>query len=259
MRRPFVRWLRALREWRAGRAFFSQAEGPRFFGCFPTRQAALSAIRPPKAVGYDYPQVTELNFVRMCEVAPWDAPVIEALRQRLSTHRSILDLGGHLGTKFRAFRTALPDIDARRWTVWELPSMVVAGTKRAQEERLAALVFTSDLSTVSEDHDLVLASGLLQYLEGRLADVLRGLSALPRTLIINKLAVTDGNPYFMLENLGYSAVPYHVRRERDELDALGALGFRVVERWVIPELSHEVPFRPERGASASIGLVLERT
>lgn len=259
MRQRFLRWLRPFREWRASRAFFAQHDrGPRFFGCFATRQQAVAAIRAPKAAGYDHPEVTNLHFARMCEVAPWDAPVVAALRTRLATHRNILDLGGHLGTKFRAFRPLLPEIAHRQWTVWELPSMVTAGTQRAREELLDALAFTSDLSTVSADHDIVLASGILQYLEGCLADTIRDLEVLPRTLIVNKLAVTDRRPYFMLENLGHSAVPYHVRCESDVVAALEALGFAVVERWVVPELAHAVPLRPELGHSTSIGLVLER-
>jgi putative methyltransferase (TIGR04325 family) len=247
--------------WRRGRderRFFSRGPGPRFHGVYATRQDALAAIRPPKAAGYDHAEVTTLNFERMCRVALWDYPVLFALRRLLPHHAALLDAGGHMGTKYRAFVPLLPELAGKRWTVWDLPAMVAEGERRARGEGLVDLHFTSDLASVGRAHELLLGSGLLQYLELPFEALLATLPSLPRAIIVNKVAVHDGAGYFTLENLDHAAVPYQVRNEAQFLAPLLALGYRVTDRWEIPELSLRIPHHDALGATRSIGTVLER-
>ncbi len=253
-RTAHLHWQRA----RHARRFFSRGDGPRFCGVFSSHEQAVGAVRAPKETGYDHAEVTEVNFTRMCEVAPWDGPVLRWLEQLLPQHSAVLDAGGHMGTKFRAFRPHLPAMRGRRWTVWDVPHMVAAGAQRALVDGLSDLHFTNDLGSVDHEHDLWLTSGLLQYLDRPFPSLLSAVRHPPRTLILHKVAVTDHPSFFTLENLGYSAVPYHVRNEPAFAASLASLGYTVRDRWEIPELSHRIPHHPEVGATRSIGLVLER-
>lgn len=247
------KWRRA----RDARQFLSQGEGPRFFGVFHSRDDALRAIRSPKAVGYDHEEVTEVNFANMCRVADPDHPVMLWLKRALPTSGGVLDAGGHMGTKYRAFRPFLPELSHKPWTVWDVPAMVEAGARRAAADGLDGLRFTSTLATVGAEHDIWLASGLLQYLDLSFPELLASLPALPRTVILNKVAVTDEPSFFTLENLGFSAVPYHVRNESGFLAPLLQLGYRQLDRWENASLSHRIPHHPEVGPTRNIGLTLE--
>ncbi len=248
------RWGQA----RDGRSFFSHAPGPRFHGVFGSRDEALCAIRPPKSAGYDHAEVAEVNFAAMCQVALWDYPVILWLTRTLPHSRGVLDAGGHMGTKYRAFRPFLGDLSAVTWTVWDVPAMVEAGARRAATDGLGELRFTSTLDSIGAEHDLWLASGLLQYLDRPFADLLAAVPVLPRTIILNKVAVTDDRSFFTLENLGFSAVPYHVRNEAEFLAPLLELGYRQRDRWENASLSHRIPHYPRVGPTRNIGLVLTR-
>lgn len=227
----------------------------RFSGAYTSHAQALSSPAAGRLAGYDHDEVAEVSFEKMCQVMVWDYPVLFWLERLLPQIGCLVDAGGHMGTKFRAFRPLLPLDGEVNWIVYDLPAIVRAGRVRAARDGLNGLTFTDDLKTV-EGADLFLASGLLQYLDVPLSKLLQRLPSLPRHLIINKLAVREGETVVTLERIGMAMVPYQIRNRQNFMAELAGLGYRVVDSWSIPSLSHVIDTHPELGASQSMGLYL---
>ena len=130
--------------------------------------------------------------------------------------------------------------------------MIRAGRERARDEGLSGLSFVESLSD-APPAELVLASGLLQYLDVPFADLLGKLPRRPRHLVLNKVATREGQTVVTLERLGPSETPYQIRNRETFEASLRTLGYRIVDEWVIPEFSHIIPFHPSLGASTSRG------
>lgn len=225
---------------------------PRFSGAYASYQEAVASVRKDLLVGYDNDAVTEVAFDQMCRIALWDWPVLYWLK-RLEPISCVLDVGGHMGTKFRAFQNHLALREAgTRWIVYDVPAMVRAGRERAKRDGLTDLSFIDSLSEAPAA-DVLLASGLLQYLDVPFDELIGRLITRPRYLILNKVATREGASVFTLENFGCAKVPYMIRNRREFLSSLDALGYDVVDEWRIPELSHVITTHRHLGTSVSFG------
>ncbi len=123
--------------------------------------------------------------------------------------RHVVDLGGHLGVKYRVYRRLWSFPSDLRWTVCETSDVVRAARDLPPEDLLPGLTFTSDRASLA-DADILFASGVLQYLEEPLHSILAGLPRRPRHLVLNKVPLTDGPEIWTIQNVGAALVPYHV-------------------------------------------------
>ena len=240
-----------------GRLRLLRPDRCRFLGAYLSYEEAMEAAARRGAAGYDHEDVAEVSFDEMCEVAPWDYPVLFWMRRLSDDVTSVIDAGGHMGTKFRAFRDLLPVSDDLQWIIYDLPAIVRAGRRRAEADRLVGLRFVDRLEAASVA-DLFLASGLLQYLDVPLSVLLGRLQRLPSHLIVNKVALRGGESVVTLEQIGNARVPYQIRNEAGFLRDVECLGYRLVDRWTIPSLSHVIASHPELGASESAGFYFRR-
>lgn len=209
----------------------------RFRGPFATREDAALAVPAETPVGYDNDEVTEVSYKRLCQLEPWDKPVVKWL-QWLAPRR-VLDAGGHMGTKYRAFRPHL-DLDRVEWTVYDVPAIVRAGRERAQQDGLTKLKFSNDLAQAPAA-EVLLASGMLPYLDEPLSAFLSRLPNRPNFLLLNKVATHRGPDVYLLENFGVAEVPYLVRNQADFESTLLSHGYALEETWNIDPLSHLIP------------------
>lgn len=224
----------------------------RFTGAFPSYTSALAAAVRTGLAGYDHDEVAEVAFEKMCEVAPWDYPVLFWLRRLSGEVAFIVDAGGHMGTKYRAFRDLLPITDDLRWIVYDLPAIVRAGRLRAERDGLKNLHFVERLEDAGAV-DLFLGSGLLQYLDVPFPELIGRMPWPPRHLLLNKVALRKGRTVVTLERIGRAKVPYQIRNEEAFLREVAGLGYKLVDRWSIPSLSHVIETHPQLGASESAG------
>lgn len=231
------------------RQLVGRADHEKFRGTFPTHQAALAAVRPGLAGGYDNHELVDVAYAEMCRMHLWDYPVLHWLGRLAPHHDALIDAGGHMGTKFRAFRPYLTLADGFEWAVFDLPAIVSEGTRRAARDGLPNLQFHARLDTLPHAQ-IMLASGLFQYLEHGPAEFLRSLPALPRHLLLNKVATRDGGSVVTLERFPHAEVPYHVRDRAGFEGELAALGYEVCDRWAIPAFSRR---HPAFGQSHSFG------
>ena len=224
----------------------------RFTGAYRSFEDALNAAqRAGRLAGYNHQEVAPVSFEAMCKIAPFDYPVLFWLSRLKGP--GLLDAGGHMGTKFRAFRPLLDLAGDFPWVIYELPEIAKAGRRRALEEGIAQLTFIDDPAQAPA-LPVFLASGLLQYLDRPLSQLLLELERLPAHLILNKVAFQgDDKPVVTLERIGRAYVPYQRRSEKAFTGELNELGYEQVDRWTIPQLSHVIDTHPELGASESAG------
>lgn len=227
----------------------------RFAGAYPDRETALAALPPHQRAGYDDPGAVEISRAEMTRIALADWPVIHFLSRWLTPGAQVLDAGGHLGTKRVAFEAVL-DLSHTGWTVLDLPAICAAGTRMVADGRLpAGLGFVTDPADAPAP-DILLASGLLQYLDRPFAELVAALPARPRAILLNKVALRDGPEVVTLERIGPARVPYRMRDAAAFRRELDSLGYRQVAAWEIPELAHVIPTHPGLGPSRSCGFAL---
>jgi putative methyltransferase (TIGR04325 family) len=237
-----------LDRFRSGRHRFSEA--------FSSHAEATASIPKETLAGYDNAEVAPVSFEVMCETTLWDYPVLFWLDRLLPSARKVLDAGGHQGTKYRAFGRFLKLAEVE-WTVYDLPEIVRAGRERAARDGLRALKFVDDLSRLPST-DLLLGSGLLQYLDIPFPEFLSKLPALPRHVLVNKVAMWSNPSTFTLENFDVALVPYQIRNKDEFVESVRALGYRVADQWVIDALSNRIGTHPELGSWQSGGFYFER-
>jgi putative methyltransferase (TIGR04325 family) len=222
-------------------ALFRLGYGPHW-GRFATREEAVAFLRPSGRVTYDNEAIVPINLESFCQTHLFDWPVLFALEQMLSRGQlaTVTDYGGHVGAKYRAYRRHLDFPDDLRWQVVEVPAMVREGRRRAAAEGLAALSFHEDASTTAPC-DVLLCSGVLQYLDRDIADLVTALPARPRRIILNKVALVEGDGFYTLESFGIGRMPYRIMGRSQLERAREALGYEVVAQWDIPSRNHVIP------------------
>lgn len=228
----------------------------RFYGAYDSREAALAALPPEGRRGYDTDGIAEVSFEAMCKIAPWDYPVLFWLQRLAKDGARLVDAGGHMGTKYIAFKPFLP-LEAWHWTVLDLPAVISEAQARQEAGALPqAILFETEPGQVGEV-DILIASGLLQYLDVPFSVYLEQLATRPKHVVLNKVAMHRSGPLVTLERIGTTFVPYTMRNRADFESEIAAAGYRVLDCWDIPELGHRIPTHPRLGASQSLGYVLE--
>ena len=227
----------------------------RFRGAFASYDEAMAAVRPTRLAGYDHDRVAPVSREFMQQLAFWDYPVLYWL-QRLSLQPDVttrlVDAGGHIGVKYRAFGPYL-DLGRFDWIVYDLPALVAAGRAelRSQDRTLSFVDRLEDAPAA----DILLASGLMPYLAEPLPGLVRRMKTLPRHIVLNKVVTRDGPTVVTLENFGVAEVPYHIRNVAEVPDALATLGYEIVDQWTIDSLAHRIQTHPELGRSTYRGYV----
>ncbi|WP_371154035.1 methyltransferase, TIGR04325 family [Jannaschia sp. 2305UL9-9] len=230
---------------------------PRFVGAYPTRAEAAAALPPTDTRGYDDPAVSDVSFPQMCQRETWDYPVIHWLSRMTEPGSRVLDAGGHMGTKYIAFADLL-DLSQVRWTVYDMPSIVAAARRRQGDGSVPADLSFVDTLDALPPSDVLLASGLLQYLDISLADLIAHLPERPDQILLNKVALRHGPTVHTLERIGSLRVPYQIRSWTTWEETLASLGYEVLDRWQIADLGHVIPTHPGLGRSESWGFALRR-
>ena len=246
---PAVMGLARLKRW--------SPRQPARLGAYWDRASALAAVPRGQIATYDHVDVAAVNFQVMCQVRVWDYPIMFWLEKLHRPGLRLLDAGGHFGTKYIAFRDKLR-LDAVVWTVYDLPQTVRAARAAQQRGEVPDGVgFVSDLGNAPQ-MDLLLASGLLNYLDIPFPDFLARLPNRPEHILLNKVATREGPSVTTLERIGPAHVPYQIRSLTMFEAELAEAGYRIVDRWEIPSLNIVIDTHPELGRSVSRGYLLQR-
>lgn len=231
---------------------------PPFIGAYPDYATASQNAPKSRPNSYDDDEVAPLNVATMSRTEVWDYPMLLWLERLLQPGHNVLDAGGHLGTKYVAWRDRI-ELGEVNWNIYDVPATVRAARRAQAAGSVPYQINFFDDPASTPPCDLLLASGLLQYIDIPLPELLARLPQLPRHLVLNKVATTRGPDVVTLELIGRGRVPYQMRNRAEFERSIVEMGYRMCDSWTIPSLSRRIPTHPWIEPSTSVGYVFERT
>jgi putative methyltransferase (TIGR04325 family) len=224
------------------------------YGSFAEAAAAAPSIKP---IGYELANSGNWYEEKFSKINLEDYPVLFWLKDALASSRSLLEIGGHVGEAYYAFRRLLEYPPSMEWTILDVPSIVSEGSRRAQANGAKGLHFCDKLQTATRA-EIVLAAGALQYFEEPvLVDVIRQMEGSPQHIIVNSTAMYDGPSYITLQNIGTVYCPYRIFNRTELVESIEREGYRLVDSWSKPRRVH-VPGHPEKNFDGYSGLYFRR-
>lgn len=212
------------------RRFLKNTDQNLFWGVFDSFEAAAASAPPALSVGYDNEASANIPYVSA--ISPRDYPAMFWLLRSMSDGmRSFFDLGGHTGVKYYAFRRATgfpPDL---RWTVCDVPAVVVRGRELALARDPEGMLGFTDRYEDLDGQDVLFASGSLQYLPVTLPDMLKGLRRMPRRIVVNTTPIHETRSFFTLNSIGTAFCPYRVQARGAFVESVTALGYQKRDAW----------------------------
>jgi putative methyltransferase (TIGR04325 family) len=166
----------------------------------------------------------------MDELNPSDYPILFWLSRLLPTTRLVFELGGSVGVGYYAYRRYLPFPPDLQWVICELPEAVRVGDEIARERKDPRLFFTEQRE-VAGDPDIYATFGALQYIEEPFSQIIAAMRKRPAHLLINRVPMTEGEPFITLQNNGCWFSPYKVDQKSAFVKSVEALGYELVEKW----------------------------
>jgi putative methyltransferase (TIGR04325 family) len=243
---------------RQRRLFLSPAGLATHWGVYATFDEARLDLPPSR--GYDADAVVDDVRRRTNRLYNYDYPAIFWLGRAFDAgSRSVFDIGGALGVHFFGYQRVLPFPQGVEWTVCELPATVRRGREVAAARGAANLHFVDRLDTRDVSSDVWLAAGALQYTEhGDLPGLIRAAATRPRTIILNKLPLYEGDDFVATQNIGGDSFsPTWIWNRQSFVERVVECGYRVADEWDVPERDFYLPGHPERCFASFSGLCFE--
>jgi len=230
-----------------------------FRGVFDTFDAAARSAPANRPLGYDNEPSAGLYGDRARRIHATDYPILFWLQQLFAQGRTrVLDLGGHIGVSFYAYRKVLAYPPGLHWAVHDVPAVMAHGREIAlRDDPGRALSFSDSFADAADAH-VLLAMGSLQYLPDTLAERLAALPALPAHLLINLTPLHDTQAYFTLQSIGTAYCPYRIGGVPAFLQEIGALGYDLLDQWDNPDKKCEIPFHPGHSLERYYGFHFRR-
>jgi putative methyltransferase (TIGR04325 family) len=231
------------------------------FASFDEARAGAPASLPTT---FDQPQSGELYADRLDHVQIVDYPVLFWLSQLFAADcRQLFDLGGNVGTSYFGFQRHLPYPDDLRWLVHDVPAVVAAGRALAEREDGSGKLRFTDAPGDADGWDVVLCSGVLQFLDYSLPELLRPLREPPRDVLVNVTPLHPERSFVTLQRVtrrrvGIANCPYRVSALGAFVDEFAAAGYRVVDHWSTTERHMRIPFEPDHSIDRYHGFCFRR-
>lgn len=231
--------------------------GGLFTGMYDTYAAAQQDIPKLRNSGWDNKQSAEIWVNHVDHMQPTAYAPFFWLSTLLQEGTTLVDYGGSIGLSYYSYIRRRPLPLNVRWIVVEVPQIVETGREVARREMASHLEFMEDLAG-APPADILFSAGALQYIEHSVPGFLDHLPSLPRHLLLNKVPVTDAQPYWTLQNFYTGISPYRVYNQREFMSYFEKLGYTLRDSWKVPDLSCDVPFHPRRSISEFSGFYFEK-
>jgi len=229
-------------------------------GVFPSWSAAVAAIPPNIRVGFDQEESKTVftNFPTTL-VRPSDYPMLMHLREIVKPGMRVVDLGGSIGVAYYNAIKYFPWPEKFEWILCDVPAVIEAAREVALREgaKSASLGFVSDLADAGAC-DIFVSTGSLQLIEDSLPKLLSKLPQLPQKLLINRVAVWEGEDIFTLSDMGYSLCPYKVANRQRWVQSVEQLGYKLIDDWSCPESTLYIRFHRSLRLHAYHGFYFSR-
>jgi putative methyltransferase (TIGR04325 family) len=250
--------VQALRRERYRRRFESPEGYTMHSGVFRSFDEAAASV--PHATGCNHATISAEFEDKIDRVFPYDYPFLFWLQRIFSNSAasSLVDIGGHIGVHYYAYRKFLELPRKLKWLVVELAEIAKAGQERA--ERLAApgLSFTTSLEILnSHPTDIILSSGALHYIEKPLLwNAIARMESKPQHILLNKVPLYQGEDFVSLQNVRPGFSPLYVWNRLEFIRKFEHTGYRLVDEWSVPERHFHIFDDPLRSFGSFSGLYL---
>jgi putative methyltransferase (TIGR04325 family) len=224
---------------------------------FPSLAEAERAISELGGSGHENPGNADQHLLLSEKARPSDYAAFFHMEKILPSVRRIFDLGGNVGNLFYCYSKYLKGMNGASWTVMDLPANVSRGRVLAEQRGISQLTFTEQWEDAS-GVDLLIATGSLHYFAKTMAQMLAELPVMPRYVLINRAAMTDGAPVATVQDNGYHCTACMLHNRADVIRGLTEAGYLLEDQWGAPELSLDIPGHPEHRISSYTGMFLRR-
>ncbi|RTL50123.1 MAG: methyltransferase, TIGR04325 family [Rhodocyclaceae bacterium] len=265
------RWIEWLTEWpplqrwlskRYEREFANNRRANLFRGVFDSFSAAAASAPKTRPLGYDNAVSAKMYQDRTNRTFPTDYPILFWLSHLLASgSRTLVEIGGHIGVSYYAYRKQLAYPSDLHWVIHDVPAVIVEGRKQALERDLARQLTFQERFEACPGADVLLAQGALQYLLSPLPDLLSSLPVLPPHLLLNMVPLHDMQrpAYFTLQSIGTAFCPYRIEARGCFVQSIEALGYMLVDRWENPDKACQIPFHPRHSVDRYEGFYFALT
>lgn len=149
--------------------------------------------------------------------------------------RTVLDIGGAVGTYYYSCRKHLTLPGALRWRTVEAPEVAFVGRTLAVENMAEGLYFTSKLAEAlsSDRSDVWISTGATRYF-GHLhpATLLQRAKARPKHILVNNLWLHWDADLIAMQYLGQgSFLPMHVYNRASFIRSVEEMGYLLCDAW----------------------------
>jgi putative methyltransferase (TIGR04325 family) len=244
--KPRNEWLlQTLRNNFLPRCLLARALG--FRRKFDSLSDARRAAAVFNASGHEHPANVRRHLTALGNIRESDYPVLYYWSQIRPEPLRVFDLGGNVGNLFYAYDRYLRFPDEMAWNIVELPSVRAAGEKLAEEKNESRIRYVETIGS-SDDVDLFLSSGSLQYFDDSLPDLLRQLTRLPNHVIVNRVPVCNGKEVCTVQDAWTFLVACKIQNRETLVGSMETIGYELVSSWKAHEMRQLVPLYPESSA-----------
>ncbi|MDE1177887.1 MAG: methyltransferase, TIGR04325 family [Edaphobacter sp.] len=224
---------------------------------FRTLGEAESSLAGLGGSGHESKEYANLHLQLNESARPSDYAALYYMEKVLPAVRSVFDLGGNVGNLFYCYSKYLKGLEGVTWTVMDLPENVRRGRELAKERDASQLTFSESWQDAS-GVDLLIACGCLHYFEKPFAQMILELKQKPPYVLINRTAMSDGEPVATVQDNGFSHTACMLHNREQVIAGLKEIGYVLEDQWRAPELSLEIPGYPEHRVWSYAGMFLRR-
>lgn len=235
------------------------SRGNSYYGVYADFDEAERQAPENKPTSFDVPEAGELYRDRFDAINVSDYPPLFWLSRLLALgERTLFDLGGNVGLGYYAFQHFLSYPEDMRWIVHDLPAVLVKGRALAQQRNPGERLRFADSPLEADGCDMLLVSGVLQYLPFTLPQMLHPLTNPPRHVLINLTPLHPSHSFFTLQQTRIATCPYRVTAVAKFVAEFEAAGYSVVDRWESYERYMRIPFESEHSIDRYYGFYFRR-
>lgn len=214
-----------------------------YYGVYDSYSAAMADAPATLPATYDLEASGRMYRSHLDQIKVSDYPAVHWISRLLATgNRHVFDLGGHIGLSYYGFGRYLEYPDDLRWVVHDVPAVASAGRDWAAEHDDAGRLAFTDSRYDADGADILFSSGVLQYLDYTLPQLLQQLENPPAHVLVNIVPMHPSRSFFTLQNIGFAICPYRITAIPEFVAGMQALGYSIVDQWQSYERKLEVPF-----------------
>lgn len=212
------------------------AAGVGYHRPFGTLAEAERAIAPFANEGHENAANSDNHLDYYQETVASDLAAMFFLRDMLPSCRRLFDLGGNVGHLYYYYAPYLTYRDDLVWQVLDLPRNMERGRALALERRAPHLFFAEGWPDAS-GADVLLCSGAMHYFPRPLSGMVAELAEPPRHVLVNRVPLTDGEPFAAVQERPGFRVACMVHNRQALVEGFAALGYGLRGAWRVPDLS----------------------